>query len=280
MKLQSSCHLHRLLVTIPRMGRKKKNRLAAAIVAPIAKPDGDGRMLVNNLSVKDARHLIRTEGGEIAPTQIVIQTLSILTVAATTAYAIWFGNATAWHLVLPMVGEYLALLAGIVVAYAIVRHPEMKKEARNCLILLIVIAGSLAITILIQARRREIPWQTQYQEYATELWSWITDHYMLLPILCATAGVLMDLPTRVGNLLKYGPPFVAAGLGCGMRAAMVFLSFFILPFLVTGTERSNAWILWGMLVLAEIVALGMHWDVQQRLRKLDGPGGAGTTSNQ
>ncbi|MDZ4657708.1 MAG: hypothetical protein SH868_09055 [Bythopirellula sp.] len=261
------------------MSRKKKKQPVANIVPPVDKKvDEAGRKLVNNLSIADARHLIRTEGGEIAPTQIVIQTLSIVVVAATSAYAIWFGNATAWHLVLPMVGEYLALLAGIVVAYAIVRHPDMKKEARNSLILLIVLAGSIATTVMVQARRREIPWETQLQEYATELWSWITDHYMLLPILCATAGVLLDLPTRVGNLLKYGPPFVAAGLGCGTRAAMVFLSFFILPFLVTGTERSNAWILWGMLVLAETVALGMHWDVQRRLKKLDGPGDIEATS--
>jgi hypothetical protein len=62
---------------------------------------------------------------------------------------------------------------------------------------------------------------------------------------------------------------VAVGLGCGMRVGIFFLGFFLVPFVVSGTKVTNAWILWGLLLLAEVLTLWMHWDIQKRLKQRD-----------
>ena len=258
--------------------KKKKNQPTAAIVAPIVKADDSGQMLVNKLSVKDARHLVQGEG-ELEPSQIVIRVISILVVAATCAYAIWKGNATAWHLALPMVAEYFALLVGIIVAFVIVQHRDMRKDARNAFMVLNGIAAFTAISIYIRARRQEIPWTERLELDVSESWAWISESHMQWPMLFAAIAVFLDLPVRVKNLLRYGPPFVAVGLGCGMRVGLLFLGFFLLPFIVQGNKTSNAWILWGLIIGAELLALWMHWDIQGRLKKLDGASGSETTKN-
>ncbi len=248
---------------------KKKNQPAAAIVAPVVKLDVSGQMLVNKLSVKDARHLVQGEG-ELDSSQIVIRVISIVVVAATCAYAIWKGNAAAWHLALPMVAEYFALLVGIIVAFVIVQHRDMRKEARNAFMVLNGIAAITAISIYVRARRQEISWTERLELDLQESWAWISESHMQWPMLFAAIAVFLDLPIRVKNLLRYGPPFVAVGLGCGMRVGLLFLGFFLLPFIVQGSKTSNAWILWALIFVAEILALWMHWDIQGRLKKLDG----------
>jgi hypothetical protein len=257
---------------------KKKNQPAAAIDSPIVKADDSGKMLVHKLSVKDARHMVQGEG-ELEPSQIVIRVISIMVVAAMCAYAIWKGNATAWHLALPMVAEYFALLVGIVVAFAIVQHRDMRKEARNAFMVLNGVAAINAISIYIRARRQEISWTERLELDLKESWAWISESHMQWPMLFAAVAVCLDLPVRVKNLLRYGPPFVAVGLGCGVRVGILFLGFFLLPFIVSGSKTSNAWILWGLIIGAELLALWMHWDIQGKLKKLDGASEAETTKN-
>jgi hypothetical protein len=250
------------------MPRKKKQPISP-VFAPVGKPDDDSSaMLVNNLSVKDARHLLGGEG-ELEASQIVIRVISIIVVASTCAWAIWAGKATAWHLILPMVAEYFALLVGIVVAYVIVRHKDMRKEARNAFILLNLVACGFAVSVFVRASRQGISWPTMLENDLTEMWRLLRESHMHWPMLAATVAVFLDLPYRVGNLLRLGPPFVAVGLGCGMRVGIFFLGFFLLPFVVSGTKVTNAWILWGLLLLAEVLTLWMHWDLQKRLKARD-----------
>lgn len=260
------------------MSRKKKTS-AASIVPPAKKPGEAGSMLVNNLSVADARHLLQTEGGELDASQIVMQVIQIAAVAAACAYAIWVGEATAWHLVLPMVGEYLILLAILPVLYLFLRHQAMRKDTIATLRLWAFFAVIIGGSIAYQSYRTGTSWLEQFQLNLQQTWAWITDHHMHWAMLFAMAGVLLGLPGRIRNLYEYGPPFVAVGLGCGMRIAVFFLGCFLLPFVVAGTQVSNAWILWALLLVAEILALGMHLDIQRRLKKLDGEGESQATAN-
>jgi hypothetical protein len=254
------------------MPRKKKPS-AAGIIAPVAKSDDGSAMLVNKLSVKDARHILQTEGGELDASQIAIQVIQTIIVAGACAYAIWVGQATVWHLALPMVGEYIVLLAVLPIIYLFLRHEAMKKDTIGTLRLWAIFAIIIGVSVAVQSRKTGNPWTTQFQLDVQESWAWITDHHMHWAILFAMAGILLGLPGRIRNLYTYGPPFVPVGLGCGMRLGILFLGFFLLPFIVSGTATTNAWILLGLLVLADVLTLWMHLDIQRRLRKLDGARG-------
>jgi hypothetical protein len=252
---------------MPRKNRKKQP--ISPLFAPVGKPNDDSSaMLVNDLSVKDARHLIGGEG-ELEPSQIAIRLISVTVVASTCAWAIWTGKATAWHLFLPMVAEYFALLIGVIIAFVIVRHPAMKKDAHSSFILLNVIAFIVAVSAWWRAHQQQISWQSQLELDARAAWTWIRDGHMHWPMLAAAVAVFLDLPYRVGNLLRLGPPFVAVGLGCGMRVAVFALAVFLLPFVVSGNKVTNAWVLWLILLIAELLTLWMHWDIQSRLKKRD-----------
>jgi hypothetical protein len=249
--------------------KNKKKQPISPLFAPVGKPNDDSSgMLVNDLSVKDARHLLGGEG-ELEVSQIAIRLISVTVVAATCAWAIWTCKATAWHLFLPMVAEYFALLVGVLIAFVIVRHPAMRKDARSSFILLNLIALVVAASIWWRAHQQQISWQAQLDLDAHVAWAWIRDSHMHWPMLAAAVAVLLDLPYRVGNLLRLGPPFVAVGLGCGMRVAVFALAVFLLPFVASGNAVSNAWILWGLLLLAEVLTLWMHWDIQSRLKQRD-----------
>jgi len=236
----------------------------------------DERKLVNNLTISEARHLLQCEGGELDASQIAIQGVSIAVVAATCAYAIAVGNATVWHLALPMVGEYLVLLAVMPFIYLVFPHPGMKNEVVGSLRLTAGLLVIGAILATVSSYRHGNSWGEQLALDFDKAWAWVTDYSMHWPILAAMGGVLAGLPGRVYNLHKYGPPFYAVGLGCGMRAGVLFLGFFLLPFIVSGSATRAAWLLWALLLIAEVLAIVMQWDIQQRLKKIDGPGSAGT----
>ncbi len=70
-------------------------------------------MLVNKLTVDDARHLLKGEGGAITGAEFLLQIAAALVVAVLTARAIVVGEATVWHLLLPMVAQYIALIAAL-----------------------------------------------------------------------------------------------------------------------------------------------------------------------
>jgi hypothetical protein len=229
------------------------------------------KLLVNDLTVGDARHLIATEGGPLNASQLVVRGISIAVVAGACAYAIWAGHATVWHLALPMVGEYLVLLAAMPLLYLVWRHPAMRKDVVGAVRLWAILLVAGVIALAVQSHRSGRPWSEQLSLDVNIAWNWIRDHRIHWAILAAMAGMLLELPGRLANLKKYGPPFSAVGLGCGMRIAVLVLACFLLPFVMSGTATRNAWILLGLLVLAEVLTIVMHLDIQRRLAKFDKP---------
>lgn len=225
-------------------------------------------MLVNKLSVEDARRLLKGEGGELTLTELILQLASIAVVSGFTARAIIVGNATVWHLALPMVAQYLALIIALPFVQLVVRHPAITKDAIGSLRLWIGIAVVVGVTVAVRARDANTPWAEQFRNDGTRVWRWIADAKMQWPVALAFLGMLASLPGRVRNLFEHGPPFVAVGLGCGMRVGVLFLGAAALPW-VLSDPRSPVWFLWGLILLSEFLALGMHWDIQQRLRKYD-----------
>jgi hypothetical protein len=231
----------------------------------------DQTLLTNDLTVGDARHLIATEGGPLDMSQIVLRGVSTAVVAAACAYAIWAGHANVWHLALPMVGEYLVLLIAIPLLYLVVRHEAMRKDAVGSVRLLAILAVAAVVAIGVRSYRSDVPWRELVATDLQTAWAWVRDHKITWAILAAMAGVLLELPSRLANLKKHGPPFSAIGLGCGMRVAVLFLGVFLLPFVMSNNATRNAWILLGLLVLAEVLAIVMHLDIQKRLAKIDAP---------
>jgi hypothetical protein len=228
--------------------------------------DAPVEMLVNKLSVEDATHLVRTEGGSLTTAQIVFRVITVVAVAVFTARAIVVGDATAWHLFLPMVGEYLVLLLSLPVINLIIRDPALKKDARQSLRLIfgLVVIGSLWIAS--RSFDSDVPFPQQGKLEFSRFITWITDHEMHWPILGAMAAMTAGLPGRIAAFHRHGPPFVAVGIGCAMRLVIPLLGCFLLPVVASG-EFPVVWVLWTILLLAEIGALLMHWDLQRRLKK-------------
>jgi hypothetical protein len=139
-------------------------------MASNAQPPSGDRMLVNKLSVKDARRLLRLEGGELTLTELGLQLASSLVIAAFTARAILIGNATVWHLALPMVGEYVGLIGALPFLYVASRHPELRQPAMQCIRLWIGYAAALAITVGLRSYWHETPWQEQLVSDANVVW--------------------------------------------------------------------------------------------------------------
>jgi hypothetical protein len=235
---------------------------------PADMPPKSSRMLVNKLSVDDARHLLRNEGGELTRAELVLQLVAAAVVSAFTARAIWIGNATVWHLTMPMIAQYFALIAALPIIYVVARHPGLRKDAVAALKLWFGLAIALAVAVAVQARNQGVPWRDQLRADAAVAWRWIADAEMHWPILLAALGMLFALPGRVRNLYRYGPPFVGVGLGCAMRLVVLLLGVVLLPW-IAGSSTRIAWFLWVMILSSEALALWMHWDIQTKLRQVD-----------
>lgn len=229
---------------------------------------GSSLFLVNKLTVDDARHLIRTEGGELAPWQFAWELASLVAVAALTARAIWTGGATVWHLAMPLAAQYFAMLAALPALYAVVRHPAMRKDALQSLRLIVGFAVIGAGATYFRSQQNSTGWSEQLALEAYRAWRWIADAQMHWPLAAAMFGLVSGLPSRVRALLEHGPPFVAAGIGCAMRLLVLLLGLIVVPIVLEGAARP-AWVLWGLLTAADLLALWMHWDVQRRLRRWD-----------
>lgn len=216
--------------------------------------------------MRDATHLVKVEGGSLSHGQIVFRVITILAIAAFTARAIVVGKATAWHLFLPLVGEYLALLVSVPVLALILRDGALKKDAKRSLRLLAAFTAAVAFWITYRSLEENLGWITAAEAEATRLFTWITTHQMHWPILGAMAALVSGLPGRVAAFHRHGPPFMAVGLGCAMRLVLPLFGCFLLPLIAAGTFPV-VWVIWTVLLLAELAAIGMHWDLQRRLSK-------------
>lgn len=223
-------------------------------------------ILVNKLSVRDAAHLVKTEGGSLSTGQIAFRLATVVLVAAFTARAIVLGSATAWHLFLPLVAEYLVLLLSMPVLALFVRDGDLKKEARKSLFWLFAIAVVASLWIASRSFDHGTAWSVQAKAEASRLLHWITGHQMHWPILGAAAAMVLGMPGRVAAYHRHGPPFMAVGLGCAMRILVPFFGCFLLPLIASG-KTPLVWVIWTILLLAELGALWMHWDLQRRLAR-------------
>jgi hypothetical protein len=227
---------------------------------------GDAAILHNKLTVGEAKHIIRSEGGVLTPSAIAYQVATVLAIAIFSARAIVLGEATAWHLFLPMVAEYLLLLILLPGVALYLRDPGMRKESRRGAILLAVIAAIGAGWITYQARSQAQPWTDAAAAQLAALRDWIVGAKMHWPILAALAARIGNLPARIAAFRRSGPPFDPVGIGCGMRAGLFVLGLFLLPWVVASSGKV-VWALWTLILLAEAAALWMHLDIQMRLKK-------------
>ncbi len=226
--------------------------------------------LVNKLTVEDGRKILRLEGGAMNPMNAAIALTSILITGYLSARAIWVGEATVWHLLLPLLAQYVALLIALPIFQAHFRLPAVVPEVRKCWWSLSVIATVVAVGGLIAGIREQRTWGQQLHWLGNWVVEAITEHEMHWPMLSAMVGLFWALPGRFRNCRDEGPPFVAVNLGCGAKAVMLIAGCFLLP-LVLANPRYAAWWLWGLLLLAEVVALVMVLDIQRRLRLLPPP---------
>jgi hypothetical protein len=225
-------------------------------------------MLVNKLTVDDARHFLKGEGGAITAAEFLLQIAATFVVAALTARAIVVGDATVWHLLLPMAAQYVALIAALPIVQVVVRHPDLNKDALAALRLWLLYAFVMAVAVAVRSYQAHTPWQQQLRTDYHAAWNWIVDAEMHWPILVAFLGMALSIPGRVRNLFEHGPPFVGVSLGCAMRLIIIFLGGIAIPWAMSDPSRM-AWYLWTVILLAELLALWMHWDIQRRLAKHD-----------
>jgi hypothetical protein len=246
------------------MGKDRSAR-EGNFAATMAKWDGHEK-LGKNLTIKDAIHLIRSEGGAVTVTQTVVRLAFVAIVAFFTARAIAKGNATAVHLILPSVTEYLVLLIAMPAIYLFMRHPAMKRDVVGSLWLWGIIIAVAIGWIWRQAAVEGHSFSTQSRTELSTLADWIRRHEMHWPMLAAALGILSGLPRRVQLLFQLGPPFTPVGLGCGMKVAVLFLGIFLAP-LIFQNGKILTWAIWGILLAAEILTLVMLWDLQRQLKK-------------
>lgn len=227
---------------------------------------GDKAILVNKLTVGDAVHIVRTEGGPISAGRAVFRAITILVVAAFTARAIVLGDASAWHLFLPMVGEYLVLMISLPVINLLIHDPTLRTDTRRSIPTLVILLIAGAAWIAYRAHRHEVPWPAQAEADLGWIAGWITSREMHWPILGASVGMAMSLPSRVAAFRQHGPPFVPVGIGCAMRVVVVLFGSFLIPAII-GSSTRITWAIWAVLLLSELGALAMHLDLQIRLKK-------------
>ncbi len=231
-----------------------------------------GAKLVNNLTVDDARHMLKCEGGDLTLGQLIGRSLSIVIGMGLLAWAIAQGNVTVWHMVIPMVGHYVTLITLLPLLYVVLRHPGLRKDGLASLRLWGIITAVAAINLAVAAYRQERPWQAVAASSASASWHWVTEAQMQWPLLWSVVDAVLGLRLRVANLYQHGPPFVGVSLGCAMRFVVLLFGVVLVPFVAEGVSASPAlwpWIVWGVIAVAEVLALAMHYDIQQRLRRLD-----------
>jgi hypothetical protein len=221
-------------------------------------------------AVEDPAHLLACEGGELSRTQVAVELVSVVAVAATTAWAISAGHATAWRPALPMVAQWLTLVVAIPFISLAVPHPELRSHAGFYSRTWAGLAAAWALAIIIRAWLDARPIFAQLELDVRHAWRWIADAHMQWPILIAVVAQLVALQGHVRNLNVHGPPFSGISLGCGMRAVVLMFGCLTLPWII-GSGTSMAWTLWSMLLIAELLTLWMLLDIQHNLRKQGRP---------
>lgn len=234
------------------------------------------------LTASEAQHILKAEGGEISARELIIQAVWILLISAALAWAIIKGNATAWHLGLPMIGEYLVCLLLIPILSLFYRHPELKKETMKCIILLLILIVIGLYAIAVDARSKSNDFVTHFNLWMAKVTDFVIGKEVHWAILIAAFHSARGLWRNVIFLVKNGPPFLGPGMGCGMRVAVLVLALIIVPaFAMFGLGILHdvgvrwkpsadwikpVWLIWGLYVVAELMTLWFLWDIQSKLK--------------
>lgn len=279
---------------------RKKNRstttstgnqqAAATNVAPTSQAASreNNRILHNKLTVGEARHLYLTAGGARTKRQIAIQIAVALVVSGLLLNGIWTGKVTIWHVTLPMIGEYLAYLLSLPLLALAVRHPELTKPAWQCARLMgTFLAIGVGATIY-RADQTGLPWLECLKSDTNWIADWLVQSGVHWPIAIAALYSAFNARENVQKLQQFGPPFLGAGMGCAMRLLVFFLALVLVPALglilmpildMIPSFRSWAnslhpdwatvwtYLIWAILLAAELTTVWFHWDIQQRLAK-------------
>jgi hypothetical protein len=225
--------------------------------------------IAGRLSVSDARHLLRTEGRR-STRELVLDLVLAASLAALTARGIAAGHTLGWHLTLPLLARYLGMLVAMPVMQLALPHPGLAREAKLSLVWL---AGFLTLTVVAVVSRVVLTGSgpaDRIPEDAASIRRLITESGMAWPLVMAFCWSLISVPLRVLALHRFGPPFVGAGLGCGLQFLLLGIGLFALPFLVR-EARALAWTIWSLLTLADLSAPLIHLDLARRLRSGSGP---------
>ncbi len=245
-----------------------------------AKP---GKILVNQLTVADAQHLFRVEGGAITRSDVIFQLVSICTVSGFLARAILLGQVTIWHLFLPMIAEYFAYLVALPVIQIFVRHPELKKVSWQCLRIIAIETGVVVVAGLVWPQMTGKGMTGQWSEGWTVARNWIVGSGMHWPILLAAIYSAVNVNRNVRKLIEVGPPFMGPGMGCAMRILVFFFAGVALPVFgmvfagvlkdfhpslkISPDSMPVVWLVWSLLLISELCTLWMRWDIQNRLQR-------------
>lgn len=251
-----------------RRAHQKALKRKAADAQPLS---GSGDKLVNDLTVGDARHILRAEGGPLTPGLIASRLANIVIIQGAVAWAIFAGGATVWHLLLPMVAQYFGILVSAILCYFWWRPKDLWKDVRGAFVLFGILGVVFAVTTFVRSVQSHAQWDTQATLDARAMIDWVVDHKMQWPMLAACLLSMIETRQRVLDLINHGPPYIGTSLGCAMRLVVVLLGCFLIPFIAANWSDGLAvWLVWAIVVIAEFLGLWMHWDVQQRLKKLDG----------
>jgi hypothetical protein len=255
---------------------RRSDKKAAKRIAANSQPlPGSGDKLVNDLTIGDARHILRAEGGPLTPGLLVSRLVNIVIIQGAVAWAIFAGGATVWHLLLPMVAQYFGILVSAILCYFWWRPKDLWKDVRGAFVLFGILAVVFAVTTLVRCVQGHTEWVTQATLDARAMFDWVIDHKMQWPMLAGFILSMIETRRRVLDLIEHGPPFIGTSLGCAMRVVVVVLGCFLIPFVAANWsggawDHWAVWIVWAIVVIAEFLGLWMHWDVQVRLKKLDG----------
>jgi hypothetical protein len=207
----------------------------------------------------------------------------VVAIAGSMAWGISVGKATLWHLLLPMGTEYIVYLVSLPLLQIYYRNQHLKRETVGCLRLLAILVVLVLGYCGFQAWKDQQHFGIVFTTHVALAWNWVEGTHTQWASLLAGFHALKNMIKRIQFLVMHGPPFIGAGMGCGMRVAVLVLAGVILPVVAMfalGLLRdlgikwkpevswfSLVWVLWGLLLLADILAIWFRWDIQGRLTR-------------
>jgi hypothetical protein len=235
------------------------------------------------LTEDEAKHILKSEGGVITFRELLIQIFWAALLSGSLAWAIYAGQATVWHLTLPLIAEYLACLVTVVVMNLFISNKDLGKESLACLRLLVILIVGGIVALYVSSIFHKTNFMDEINVRLDQAWSFVFDKQAHWAILVASLHSIRGVARNVFFLVKEGPPFLGPGMGCAMRIAILVLSVVIVPafaLLVLGILKdlgirniphpkewlSAVWLFWGLYTVAEFTTIWFLWDIQKKFK--------------